>query len=280
MTDRYKGKTVALLTQHGKEALLSPLLEPALGCTIVRAEGYDTDQLGSFSGEIQRPDGQLQTARRKARIGMSLTGATVGLASEGAFVPDPLGGLMPWNIEVLVWLDDDSQIEIVGVAQGPARSLHRALRWLPELEKFALEAGFPEHHLSLRPQHETDPRVRKGLSDWHALRQAFAACQQEADNQMVHAENDHRAFCDPTRQSMIRQAAQDLLKKIQSSCPACSLPGFAITGHSPGLPCKLCGQATRLAKSYIWSCRACGHRLEQATPHAHAEPGRCDVCNP
>ena len=280
MTDRYQGQTVALLTQHGKESLLAPVLQPALGCTIVRAEGYDTDQLGTFSGEVQRPDSQLQTARMKARIGMQLTGARLGLASEGAIVPDPFGGLMPWNIEVLVWLDDEHQLEIVGMAQGPARSQHRALRWLPELEKFALEAGFPEHHLILRPQSETDPRVRKGLSDWQALKQAFAACQQESDNQLVYAENDHRAFCNPTRQAMIRRAAEDLRQKILSSCPACTLPGFAITGHTPGLPCRLCGHATRLARSYIWRCSACDHQQEQATAHTHADPGRCDVCNP
>lgn len=280
MTDRYRGKTVALLTQHGKESLLGPLLEPALGCTIARAEGYDTDQLGTFSGEVPRLDSQLQTARQKARIGMSLTGSPVGLASEGSFVPDPFGGLMPWNIEVLVWIDEELGLEIVGLAQGPARSQHRALRWLPELEKFALEAGFPEHHLVLRPQSESDPRLHKGLHDWPALKQAFALCQQEADNRLVWAENDHRAFCNPTRQAMIVRAGEDLLRKIQSGCPACTMPGFSITGHSPGLPCRLCGHATRLARSYTWHCSVCDHKLEQPTQETHADPGRCDVCNP
>ena len=32
----YAGQTVALLTQHGKEAVLRPVLEPALGVTISR----------------------------------------------------------------------------------------------------------------------------------------------------------------------------------------------------------------------------------------------------
>ena len=280
MTDRYRGQTVAFLTQHGKEAMIGPLLETALGCAVLRAEGYDTDLLGTFSGEIKRPDSQLKTARMKARIGMDLTQATLGLASEGSFVPDPFGGLMPWNIEVLVWIDDLHQIEIVGMAQGPARSQHRALRWLPDLEKFALEAGFPEHHLILRPQSESDPRTRKGLSDWHALKLAFAACQQESDNQLVYAENDHRAFCNPTRQSMIRRAAEDLIRKIQSACPACNLPGFSISGHAPGLPCRLCGHPTRLARSYTWQCMACDHRLEQPAAVMQADPSRCDVCNP
>lgn len=280
MTDLYTGQSVAFLTQHGKESLVKPMLEPVLGCTIVRTEGFDTDQLGTFSGEINRPGGQLQTARQKARIGMDLSGYPIGMASEGAFVPDPYGGLMPWNIEVLIWLDDQHQLEVVGMAQGPARSHHRALRSLPELEKFALEAGFPEHHLILRPQNESDLRVRKGIGDWQALKKAFAACQQESDNTLVYAENDLRAFSNPTRQTMIQQATADLLKKLQSRCPQCTMPGFAVTSHSAGLPCRLCGQATRLARSYTWRCTVCDHSLEQSVEATHAEPARCDVCNP
>ena len=280
MTERYIGQTVAFLTQHGKNTLIGPALEAALGCTVVRAEGYDTDLLGTFSGEVKRLHNQLQTARTKARIGMNLTGATLGIASEGSFVTDPFGGLIPWNIEVLVWIDDEHHIEIVGMAQGPARSQHRGLRGLPELEKFACEAGFPEHHLILRPQSESDPRVQKGLCDWHTLKQAFTTCQQQANNQLVFAENDHRAFCNPTRQAMIQRAAADLLQKIQSSCPVCTLPGFAIVSHAAGRTCRMCGHATRLPKSYTWQCKACDHSVEQLVQDTYADPGCCEVCNP
>lgn len=276
----YQGQPVSFLTQHGKQALVAPLLEPALGCSIVLAQGMDTDQLGTFTGDIPRLQGQVATARHKARMGMALAGTPLGIASEGAFVPDPYGGLMPWNIEVLIWLDDARGLEVVGLAQGPARSLHRAIRWWPELEKFAIEAGFPEHHLVLRPGSESDPRTRKGLADWAGLKQAFEACQREADNQLVHAENDHRAFCSPTRQAMITRAAEDLLKKLQSGCPRCSMPGFWVTGHTAGLPCRVCGQPTRLPRAYLWHCTACDHRQEQPHTQTHADPGRCDVCNP
>ena len=278
--ERYRGQTVAFLTQHGKESLVRPVIEPVLGCRVQRAEGYDTDQLGTFAGEVKRIEGQLQTARTKARIGMHLLGTPLGIASEGAIVPDPFGGLMPWNIELLVWLDDVHQIEVVGMAQGPARSLHRALRSWPELERFAHEAGFPEHHLVLRPNSEDDPRTRKGLRTWIELERAFEACQRESDQPLVYAENDHRAFASPTRQAMIVRAATDLLHKLQSSCPQCALPGFAVTGHTPGLPCKHCGLPTRLARAYTWRCASCGHHQDEPVLQAHADPGRCDHCNP
>lgn len=280
MNTLYVGKTVAFLTQHGKESLVKPVLEPALGCTVLHEIGYDTDLMGTFSGEMKRLDSQLQTARNKARIGMDLSGASIGLASEGAFVPDPFGGLMPWDIEVLVWLDDERDLEIVGMAQGPARNHQRSLQCVSDLEKFAAEAGFPEHHLLLRPQSESDVRTRKGLRHWNELHDVFRACQQESNNQRVYAENDLRAFCNPTRQAMIQHAARDLLQKLHSCCPGCSLPGFAITCHTPGLRCSLCGHPTRLAKSYTWRCISCDYSLEQSVQETHANPSRCDVCNP
>jgi hypothetical protein len=43
----YRGQRVALLTQHGKEKILAPVLELALGCRVELVTGYDTDLLGS-----------------------------------------------------------------------------------------------------------------------------------------------------------------------------------------------------------------------------------------
>jgi hypothetical protein len=116
MTEHYRGKSVSFLTQHGKVPLVSSILEPVLGCRIVQTTGYDTDLLGTFTGSVQRVESQIHTSRQKARIGMDLSGLSIGLASEGAFGADPVGGFLPWNIEVLVWLDDVNQVEVVGIA--------------------------------------------------------------------------------------------------------------------------------------------------------------------
>jgi rubrerythrin len=280
MPQRYQGKTVACLTQHGKVPLIAPVLEPALGCHLVQATGYDTDLFGSFTGEVPRLEGQIETARRKAQKGMELCGVTLGIASEGAFGADPFSGLMPWNIEVLIWLDAERQLEVVGIAQGPARHLQRAIQSVEELEKFSQEAGFPDHHLTLRPESPTDPRIQKGLQRWDALKQAFLDSQQKASNRLVYLEHDLRAFGNPTRQKMIQQAAVDLLKKIQSYCPRCSSSGFSITGHTPGRPCLWCGRPTRLAKTVVWSCATCGYSREDPHEAQYAKAERCDHCNP
>lgn len=277
----YDQQSVAFLTQHGKETLIGPMLGQALGCRVVRAEGFDTDQLGTFSGEVPRPDSQVQTARRKARIGMDLLGTPLGLASEGAFVPDPFGGLLPWNIEVLVWIDDIRGQEVTAIAQGPARSLHRSVGQVDALLQWASEAGFPEHHVMLRPEGVRQPLVRKGLHDTQALVSAFEACRAESPKGLVQAENDLRAFCNPTRQRMIVRAAEELVEKLQSTCPACQLPGYWVKEKVAGLPCRSCGLPTRLPRALVWRCDGCGHNTtEPAGDATHADPSRCDHCNP
>lgn len=280
MRNFYHAKAVSLLTQHGKEKIIAPLLQPFLGCQISHTTAYDTDLLGTFSGETLRIENQIETARKKARIGMDLTGLQVGLASEGAFVADPFGGLLPWNVEIVVWLDDERHFEVIGIAQGPARSVHRTIRKMAELENFTQEAGFPEHHVVLRPEDERDARIHKGIADWDNLRKIFLNCLVTSANGLVFAENDHRAFCSPTRQAMIVRATQDLMKKFESLCPACGLPGFSITGHKAGLHCNTCGSTTRLPKSFIWQCQACQHLQEKASDKLWAQPSECDVCNP
>ncbi len=277
----YAQQTVAFLTQHGKESLIGPLLGQSLGCLVVRAEGFDTDRLGTFSGEVPRPDSQVQTARRKARIGMDLLGTPLGLASEGAFVPDPFGGLLPWNIEVLVWIDDARALEVTAIAQGPARSLHRSVSSVDDLLQWASEAGFPEHHAMLRPEGVRQAAVRKGLHDVDALLSAFGACKAESPKGLVLAENDLRAFCNPTRQRMIVRAAEDLIKQLQSACPACQRPGYWVKEKVGGLPCRACGLPTRLPRALIWRCNGCGHQASEPASNAtHADASRCDHCNP
>lgn len=165
----YQGRHAVLLTQHGKEAIIGPVLEAAIGCHVDLVGGFDTDQLGTFTRDIPRPGSQLETALRKARIGMRLADSRVGLASEGAFVADPYTGLIPWNVELVVFIDDDKRLELTGIAQGAAKSGHRVVSNWNEVVAFAKDAEFPSHHLVVMPNDEHDSRRCKGISDWIAL---------------------------------------------------------------------------------------------------------------
>ena len=272
---------IAMPTRHGKVPLIAPILEPATGCQLVPVDEVDTDRFGSFTRDVPRLGSQLEAARAKARAGLDASGLTLALASEGAFAQDPFTGLMPWNIEVIVLIDARHDSEIVGIAQGPARCGQGAVKDALALLQLAVELGFPEHQLCVRPDHSEDPRVHKGLGSEAALLAAFASTLAQSRQGQVFVESDLRAHCNPTRQAMIRRAAEDLRQKMLSCCPACQQPGYAVTRHRPGRLCRACGTATALTLARIWSCGHCGHSEERAEPgDVWAAPSHCHRCNP
>ncbi|MEB0135280.1 hypothetical protein QN362_08040 [Actimicrobium sp. CCC2.4] len=276
----YAGQKIALLTQHGKEQVIAPVLEPALGCTIEHVTGFDTDQLGTFTRDIPRPGTQLDAVRHKARMGMRLSGLPLGIASEGSFVPDPYTGMFPWNIELLVLIDDNLGIEVVGMAEGTGHSAHVDARDWPALESFATAQDFPQHQLVIRPQSQDDPRVRKGIADWAGLRSGFDVCMAQSDNQQVFVETDLRAFANPDRMAHIRQAAVDLLHRLASLCPVCDAPGYWVTERQPGLPCSVCCLPTSSYRSEVWTCVRCRHQsVKKRTDMTEADPRHCAYCN-
>ncbi len=280
-TTPYLGREVAFLTQHGKQQLVRNRLEQALGCQLVHTQDYDTDLLGTFTNDVDRQGSQLDAARAKATIGMRLTGLHIGMASEGAFGPDPFVGFTPWNSEVVLWVDHQLGIEVQGFAHGPAQSLQRTIMTLDELQSFLIEANFPSHHLNLRPELTTRIEWQKGICDEQALTQAFHLAQSQSAGGGVVIENDLRAFSNPTRQALIRQATEDLIQKLRSACPQCAKPGFSLKKKISGLPCRVCASPTQLPIGEVWQCVSCHHeeqRLVDAT--AMADPGRCNHCNP
>ena len=60
---------------------------PLPACRVVVAAEVDTDRLGTFTGEVERPGPPRETALMKARLGQGATGLPCALASEGAFGP-------------------------------------------------------------------------------------------------------------------------------------------------------------------------------------------------
>ena len=277
----YQDRKVALLTKHGKQDLLRPILESELGCLLLHTEEFDTDQLGTFTRDVDRQGSQLEAARRKAIIGMQLTGADLGIASEGAFGQDPLTGLIAWNTEILLWIDNALGMEVTGIAHGPAQSAHCEIRTPQELKKFLIKAKFPEHHIVIRPENQDHPEIYKNIHDEETLFKAFSSAKKTSKNGLVFVENDLRAFSNPTRQNIIKNSAQNLIQKLMSNCPKCATPGFWRTQRIPGMLCSFCQRKTHLAIAELWHCSACAHQEErEINANEFADPSKCDFCNP
>lgn len=276
----YCNQRVALLTQHGKESVIAPVLKTLLGCGVEKVSGFDTDIFGTFTRDIARDGNQLEAARKKARTGMTLSGLPIGLASEGTFGPDPFSFMLPYNSELLIWIDDRLGIEVVATSSGKTNLAHRVINSWADAESFARSAGFPEHHLIVRPGNENHHAFRKGLVDWPSLQDAVSWARNLDPSQQVFIETDMRASANPTRMENIRLAAEELARRLNSLCPSCGTPGFAKAGVIRGLPCEDCGSPTKEAKADIHRCVRCEHQNEVARERTFAEAGNCGYCNP
>lgn len=276
-----QGQPIALLTQHGKEKLLAPLIESSLGCKLLHIDCFDTDQLGTFTRDIPRHGSQLDAARKKAQLAAQFANNRFTLSSEGAFVTDPWSGMLPWNIELILLKDHDTGMEWIGIAQGAAVNNQQIILNRDELAFFAESAGFPEHHLVIRPDHALHPDCIKGINNWEDLQRHYAAIQQKSKTSHVSIENDLRAHCNPTRQKMIVRAAEDLLLKLHSNCPVCKQPGFWVEESIKGLPCRVCLSPTKKTKAERWLCPHCQYeQIKPAPQETGADPMFCPECNP
>lgn len=277
----YDGLKASLLTQHGKEAVICPEMLSTNGLEVIHVKGYDTDKLGTFTRDIPRYGSQVDAARKKAKIGMELSGTQFGIASEGTFDNDPYTGLLPWNYELVLLIDDTRNIEIIGFYGGEAQSASKLVSSWDELNSFLSEAQFPNHHLVIRPDDEYHLECRKGINSIESLKEAYDWAINLSTSGSIFVENDLRAHTNPTRMANILKATQDLAKKMTNLCPRCESPGFSICETKKGLPCSHCEAPTNLPIANIWSCVKCGCKAEVAIANqASADPSRCNFCNP
>ena len=251
-----------------------------LNAEIIHTDAFDTDELGTFTRDKARYGNQLDAARRKAMIGMEITGLKYGIASEGSFTSDPFIGLLPWNHEIVIFIDNNLGIEVIGSSKAAAMSSQSKIRNWKELAKFARLNKFPRHHLVLRPDDENHPVLQKGISNRLALEEAFHQAIKLSKTKKVYVEHDLRAFANPTRMKNIAKATTDLIHKLKSLCPNCHTPGFQITKVKPGLRCALCDMETRETFEKIYTCISCDYEKSEFVRKKKADPAKCDFCNP
>ena len=102
----------------------------------------------------------------------------------------------------MIWIDDGRGLEVVGVAQGEANFAHLLAHDWAAASAFARQWGFPEHQLVVRPQEESDSRIRKGISSWAELEDAFCWALGQSASGRVFIETDvraHASTADPER---------------------------------------------------------------------------------
>ncbi|MBS1976676.1 MAG: hypothetical protein JST46_04865 [Bacteroidetes bacterium] len=277
----WTGRRLVIATQHGKEKMLSPLLEKCWGVITEVPNHLDTDKFGTFTGEVQRIDGALEAARKKCAEALRISHATLALASEGSFGSHPDVPFLPVDEELLLLTDKDSGREYIASEISTDTNFDgRPLASWKEAEDFAAAIGFPSHGLIIRPSTDNFTFLEKGITDWRLFRAAFDSCLKSSGS--VYAETDMRACFNPTRMKVIEAAGRKLIELVNSRCPICSAPGFGVSRTITGLPCRLCHLPTASIRSLEYSCQECGNRSVVPRPDRKEfeEPMYCVHCNP
>lgn len=277
----FKGRSLVIATKHKKEMVIAPPLEAAFGMTCFVNETFDTDELGTFSGEIERKLDPLSTARQKCLLAMELSQCDLGIASEGSFGAHPTIPFGSADEEILIFIDKKNDLEIVVRELSMNTNFNgKNITNENDLLEFAELVKFPSHGLILRKSKHETTAIIKGITNKSVLIQEFHNLFDAHGS--VFAETDMRALFNPSRMAVIASAADKLVEKIKSCCPNCNFPGFGVTDLRKGLACGLCGSPTSSTLSFIYTCKQCEFEKQVLHPHGKTEedPMYCDFCNP
>jgi len=277
----YENKQIVLLSKHKKEEVIRPLIEEALGCTLILENRFDTDKLGTFTREVRRPKSQLDTARLKIKKGMRLSNVDIGISSEGSFGSHPFAPIQ-WNTELVLFYDKSDNLEVFGIYEGSETNCDEIIvKTFDEAYEFCNKVGFPEHYVILRSDHNKSKFILKNINTYEKLREAFERCLMKSKTKSVYIETDMRAFANPTRMKNIKKATENLVEKLLITCPECAAPGFQVQEIIKGLPCEWCGLPSEMAKEYIRICHRCKHKHIEVYPKGRSSPAQyCERCNP
>lgn len=277
----FKGRKLLIATKHKKEKVIAPLVAKSLSLHCFVSEEFDTDTLGTFTGEIERKDDPLTTVRNKCLKAMEQYNFDLGIASEGSFGPHPSLFFVSANEEILIFIDRQNKLEIIARELSTETNFDgEEIHTEDQLINFAERVLFPSHGLILRKAKTAKTEMIKGIKDWNHLKDSFHQIQER--HRSVYVETDMRAMYNPSRMKVIEKAAQKLIDKIRSCCPECHTPGFGVTEVKAGLPCRWCHSPTQSTLSYLYTCQKCGFTKKKQYPHEKTteDPAYCDICNP
>lgn len=262
---------IVIATKHQKGHLIAPLLAP-LGYEVDETDAFDTDSLGTFSGEIARTCTPEQAAYIKAKQACQNSDAEFGLGSEGSFTSGPYFGLMTHNTEILCLYQRSTNTAIYAQASGAF-----APRGLT-IDEHTTSGTVAQTCSQFKNQHwilSLPNALEKGLNLTQL--QARLNHHKPLTGQIT---PDLRAMYSPQRQAMIVSAAKDLIRRLKTKCPECDTANFVIKKTLPGLLCAQCTLPTKQIKTYISHCDHCQFSVSEPSKHTEGDPTYCQLCNP
>jgi hypothetical protein len=277
----FKDRRLVIATKHEKEKVIAPILEKELGVNCFVIPDFNSDAFGTFTGEIERSEDPIETARKKCLLAMELSNCNLAVASEGSFGPHPSFFFMHADDEFLLFIDKKNKLEIIVRELSTTTNFYgETIHSIAELEAFTNQVLFPSHAVIIRKNENDFTSMVKGITSMEKLIKVFTNFAKNHGS--IYIETDMRAMYNPTRMGVIELATQKLVEKINCHCPKCYAPGFGITAANKGLPCELCRFPTRSTLSHTYSCQKCSYSKEEMYPNnkQFEDATYCDFCNP
>jgi hypothetical protein len=277
----FSGRKLVIATNHKKEKVIAPILEKELGVFTFIPTEFNSDLLGTFSGEVEREDSPINTARKKCLAALQNTNCSLALASEGSFGPHPSLYFMPADEEFVLFIDTENNLEIVAKVISTKTNFNaQTIASKKELFEFLEKVSFPSHAVILKKSKDDFSDMQKGINDFKTLEMLFDVFINKYGS--VYCETDMRAMFNPTRMEVIAEATEKLMSKIKNLCPSCDFPGFDVCDVQLGLPCSLCGSPTKSIVFLVYKCKKCSFVEEKKFPEQKfsEDPMYCDYCNP
>ncbi len=275
----YKNQNVLLASKHEKEQVIAPPFMTKLSCTL-RVHEFDTDQFGTFTGEITRAQSPYATCVLKAKTAAKRYNYALAVASEGSFGPHSAFPLVPSAHELMVFVDR-ARDWIIAEQLVSQKTNYAMITINPniDLDSFLKRVQFPSHALIVQVPSNKHV-LAKGVNDLasltHYLELGF-----KTEQELLLA-TDMRAMMNPTRMAVIGELADKLTLRIASLCVRCERPGFGFKTTKGALPCALCGTPTSFYEEEVWGCIGCEHQEYKMRRDGlrKADPAYCDYCNP
>jgi hypothetical protein len=277
----FKNRSLIIATKHAKEKVIAPIFEKKLGVKCFVDKSFDTDVLGTFTGEIERVDDPITTVRKKCIAAMEKNNCDLGIASEGSFGSHPSIFFAKANEEILIFIDKKNDLEIIARELSTETNFNgQYVHSTRALKDFCKEINFPNHAVILRNEQNDNQKIVKGINNWEKLISEYKLMTKKFEK--VYVETDMRAMYNPTRMKNIENTAEKLVSKILNACPKCLMPGFSIISAQKGLPCENCNLPTDSTLFYLYHCKHCLHEIKEYFPRKikFENPMYCQICNP
>src|SRR5262245_48896897 len=218
----YAHRRIGLATMHAKERAIAPPFRRLLDADVTPVPDLDTDRLGTFSGEVPRPDALVETSLLKAEMVFDSLDVECGLANEGSYGPIDRLPLNPGGVEIMAFIDRTRGLRLVETLPTH-RTTWRLLRFKagePLIPAAVKAMGFPDYGVFVGCNSDMSAPI-KGLETLDQVVDAVNREARRSSDGLAVLYSDMRAHRNPLRMKVLRALSWKLARRLATLCPKC-----------------------------------------------------------